>query len=336
MPARPDSRVTSVDVARAAGCSQSTVSLVLSGKATGRVSEATAEGVRRAARELGYRPNVAARALRSGAARAIGLVVRDVTNPFFARVLRGAQHAARETGHAVALIEASGDEAAGDPLPAGAVDGFLFFAEPPPPSVRRDPHVRSVLVETSSDDVPFVRLDVEAGVTAAVEHLLALGHRRIGHLRAAVDVETFRRRILAAEAALRAAGLDPAAQPWAAADVGFAPARVGARSLLDRPASERPTALLCDDDLMAGGAYLAARDLGLTIPGDVAVVGFDDLDYTVVLDPPLTTVRADAEDLGAQAFEVLAELLAGGAPASRVLAVELVERGSTVPLSRAR
>jgi DNA-binding LacI/PurR family transcriptional regulator len=87
---------------------------------------------------------------------------------------------------------------------------------------------------------------------------------------------------------------------------------------------------------MAGGAYLAARDLGLAIPGDVAIVGFDDLDYTVVLDPPLTTVRADAEDLGAQAFEVLAELLAGGAPASRVLAVELVVRGSTVSPSQAR
>jgi DNA-binding LacI/PurR family transcriptional regulator len=326
--------VTSVDVARAAGCSQSTVSLVLSGKAGGRVSEATADGVRRAAHDLGYRPNVAARALRSGAARAIGLVVRDVTNPFFARVLRGAQHAARETGHAVALIEATDDGAEVEALPAGAVDGFLFFAKEPPPAARRDPHLRSVLVEAASEDVPFVRLDVEAGVTAAVEHLLALGHRRIGHLRAAVDVETFRLRASAVAAALGAAGLDPADQPWTAADVAFGSAREGALRLLRAP--QPPTALLCDDDLMAGGAYLAARDLGLAIPGDVAIVGFDDLDYTVVLDPPLTTVRADAEDLGAQAFEVLAELLAGGAPASRVLAVELVVRGSTVSPSQAR
>jgi DNA-binding LacI/PurR family transcriptional regulator len=336
VPARPDSRVTSVDVARAAGCSQSTVSLVLSGKSGGRVSESTAQSVRSAARELGYRPNVAARALRSGAARAVGLVVPDVTNPFFSRVLRGAQRAARETGHAVALIEATYDETDVDALPAGAVDGFLFFAREPPPSIRRDPHVRSVLVETTSDDVAFVRLDVEAGATAAAEHLLALGHRRIGHLRAAVDEETFHLRASAIAAALRAAGLDAGEQPWAQADVGFEPARVGARSLLDRPAAERPTALLCDDDLMAGGAYLAARDLGLAIPGDVAIVGFDDLDFTVVLDPPLTTVRADAEDLGAQAFEVLAELMAGGAPVSRVLAVELVVRGSTVSHSQAR
>ncbi|MEA2303554.1 MAG: LacI family transcriptional regulator, repressor for deo operon, udp, cdd, tsx, nupC, and nupG [Solirubrobacteraceae bacterium] len=334
MPARPDSRVTSVDVARAAGCSQSTVSLVLSGKAGGRVSDATADSVRRVARELGYRPNVAARTLRSGAARAVGLVVPDVTNPFFARVLRGAQHAARETGHAVALIEATYDETDADALPAGAVDGFLFFAREPPASVRRDPHLRSVLVETTSDDVAFVRLDVEAGATAAAEHLLALGHRRIGHLRAAVDEETFHLRASGIAAALGAAGLDPADQPWTEADVAFQSAREGGLRLLGT--ADPPTALLCDDDLMAGGAYLAARDLGLAIPGDVAIVGFDDLDFTVVLDPPLTTVHADAEDLGAQAFEVLAELMAGGSPASRVLAVQLVVRGSTVSPSQAR
>jgi DNA-binding LacI/PurR family transcriptional regulator len=287
--------------------------------------------VRRAARELGYRPNAAARALRSGAAGAIGLVVPDVTNPFFARVLRGAHRAAQRTGHIVALIEAGRDGAGLESLPAGAVDGFLFFAQLPPAAVLGDPHIRAVLVESSSDAVPFVRLDVEAGATAAVEHLVGLGHRRIGHLRAAVDEETFRRRAGAIAVALRAAGLDPDAQPAAAADVGFESARRGARVLLE--AGDPPTALLCDDDLMAGGAYLAARDLGRDIPGDVAVVGFDDLDYAVVLDPPLTTVRADAEDLGAQAFELLAELLAGRDARSRVLEVELVPRGSTVPLA---
>jgi LacI family transcriptional regulator, repressor for deo operon, udp, cdd, tsx, nupC, and nupG len=334
VPDRPHTRVTSVDVAREAGCSQSTVSLVLSGKASGRVSDATADSVRRAARELGYRPNVAARALRSGATRAVGLVVPDVTNPFFARVLRGAQRAARETGHAVALLETPGAEAAGEPLPSGAVDGFLFFAAEPPPSVRRDPHLRSVVVDATSDEVPFVRLDVETGTTAAVEHLLALGHRRIGHVRADVDEETFRARRRALARTLRAAGEDPADHPSAAAEVGFQTARVAARELL--AADPRPTALLCDDDLMAGGAYLAARELGLAIPGDVAIVGFDDLDFAVVLDPPLTTVRADAEDLGAQAFEVLAELLAGGAPSSRILGVELVVRDSTGPPGKSR
>ena len=130
------SEVTSVDVAREAGVSQATVSLVMSGKAAGRISEATAESVRRCAKELGYRPNVAARALRSGAAAAIGLVVADVTHPFFGRTLRGAQRAAREAGHAVVLIDAAYSETGGegsiDALPAGVIDGFVFFHTPPP------------------------------------------------------------------------------------------------------------------------------------------------------------------------------------------------------------
>ena len=101
--------VTSVDVARRAGVSQSTVSLVFSGKGPGRVSEATQERVRRCARELGYRPNVAAQALRLGHSRAVALLVPDVTNPFFSRVLRGAQRAAQAAGYTVALVDTAND-----------------------------------------------------------------------------------------------------------------------------------------------------------------------------------------------------------------------------------
>jgi len=112
-PMSDNNRVTSVDVARRCGVSQSTVSLVLSGKGAGRVSERTAVAVRTAAEELGYRPNAAARALKTGAARTIVLVVPDVTNPFFGAVLRGAQSAAREAGYAVALVDTANDRAYG-------------------------------------------------------------------------------------------------------------------------------------------------------------------------------------------------------------------------------
>ena len=104
-------RVTSVDVARRAGVSQSTVSLVLSGKAAGRISARTEEAVRAAAQELGYRPNVAARALRTGVARSVALVVPDITNPFFGRVLRGAQRAAQSAGYTVVLVDIGNDRA---------------------------------------------------------------------------------------------------------------------------------------------------------------------------------------------------------------------------------
>src|SRR5215210_5063186 len=131
----PSRNVTSIDVARRAGVSQTTVSLVLSGKAAGRISEATQQTVQRAAADLGYRPNAAARALRSGVSATVGLVVSDVTHPFFGLTLRGAHNAAREAGHVVVLIDddyGTRGETAIEALQHGAIDGFVFFAAEPP------------------------------------------------------------------------------------------------------------------------------------------------------------------------------------------------------------
>jgi DNA-binding LacI/PurR family transcriptional regulator len=315
-------------VARRAGVSQSTVSLVLSGKSAGRISARTEEAVRRAAEELGYRPNVAARALRTGAARTVGLVVTDVTHPFFGLVLRGAQRAAWRAGYAVALVDVANDpdreRASFEALRAGPVDGFLFFTVEPPE--RSGEHV--VAIEVSPPGMSFVRLDTERGTDLAVGHLLELGHRRIGHLASDIDAETFqirRERILAM---LGAAGLEPG--PHAAAPFRFDAAGRAALALLDAP--EPPTAVYCDDDILAGGIYLAARERGLRIPDDISVVGFDDLPFARVFEPPLTTIAIDGEELGATAFEVLAALMAGEpAPPGRILPVELVVRGSTAP-----
>src|SRR5918998_734255 len=189
-------RVTSVDVARHAGVSQSTVSLVFSGKGSGRVSEATQERVRRAARELGYRPNVAAQALRLGSSRAVALLVPDITNPFFSRVLRGAQRAAQEAGYTVALVDTGNDrrwEAQSfEALRAGPVDGYLLFEVMPPEALASDNAV--VAIESEVEDRPSVRFDAEAGATAAFRHLLHVGHRRIGHPPPALHAATFQNR----------------------------------------------------------------------------------------------------------------------------------------------
>lgn len=322
--ARGESRVTSVDVARRAGVSQSTVSLVLCGKAAGRISERTEAAVRRAAEELGYRPNVAARALRTGTARTVGLVVTDVTHPFFGHVMRGVQDAAWDAGYTVALVDVGGrserQTASFEALRAGPADGFLFFTVDPPRATGE--HV--VAIEVAPPGLAHVRLDVEGGVDLALGHLLELGHQRIGHLASSIDAETFRIR----RERLTAAGLGD--MPRASAAFRFDDARRAGLELLDAP--ERPTALFCDDDILAGGLYLAARERGVRIPADVSVVGFDDLAFAPVLEPPLTTVGTDPEALGARAFEVLAALMAGEpAPPGVTLAVELVVRGSTAP-----
>src|SRR3954454_11688216 len=321
-------RVTSVDVARHAGVSQSTVSLVFSGKGPGRVSEATQERVRRTARELGYRPNVAAQALRLGTSRAVALLVPDVTNPFFSRVLRGAQRAAAAAGYTVALVDTANDrrwEAQSfEALRAGPVDGYLLFEVSSPEALG--PDVAVVLMEAEAPGKPSVRFDAEAGAASAFEHLVELGHRRIAHLAAAFDAPTFHLREAARRRVLAQAGIDPDAQPRALTPITIDDARDVALVLLDA----EPTALMCDDDILAAGAYLAAGERGLDIPSDLSVIGFDDMDFARVLSPPLTTVALDAEQLGASSFELLEARMAGKRVRRRVvLPAELLVRGST-------
>jgi DNA-binding LacI/PurR family transcriptional regulator len=317
-----------VDVARRVGVSQSTVSLVFSGKGAGRVSEATQERVRQAARELGYRPNVAAQALRLGSSRAVALLVPDVTNPFFSRVLRGAQRSAQAAGYTVALVDTANDrrweEQSFEALRAGPVDGYLLFEVAAPEALG--PDTPAVLMETEARGRPSVRFDAEAGASAAVTHLVELGHRRIGHLAAAFDAPTFHLREAAWRRVLAEAGIDPDEQPRALTPIDIDSARAAAGPLLD----ERPTAVFCDDDVIAAGLYLAARERGLKVPRDLSVIGFDDMDFARVLEPPLTTVALDAELLGASSFELLEATMAGRRTRRRVvLPAELLVRGST-------
>jgi DNA-binding LacI/PurR family transcriptional regulator len=298
-------RVTSVDVARCADVSQSTVSLVFSGKGRGRVSEATEERVRRCARELGYRPNVAAQALRLGASRAVALLVPDMTNPFFS----GAQRAAAAAGYVVILVDTQNDRhwesQSFEALRSGPVDGYLLFEVTAPDALGPDENV--VMMETEEPRRPSVRFDGGGGSAAAFQHLVDLGHRRIGHLAAAFRALTFQHREQSRVRVLGEAGLDPAAQPRVLTPISIEDARTNGLLLLD----EKPTAVFCDDDVIAAGMYLAARERGLRIPEDLSVVGFDDMDFARVLSPPLTTVALDAELLGETSFELLEKRLSG-------------------------
>jgi DNA-binding LacI/PurR family transcriptional regulator len=306
------------------------VSLVLSGKSAGRISARTEAAVRRAADELGYRPNVAARALRTGAARSVGLVVPDVTHPFFGLTMRGAQEAAWSAGYAVALVDVPLDrplEAPLEALRAGPADGFIYFSVEPPE--RRPGGERIVVIEAEAEGVPWVSLDTAGGTDAALGHLIELGHRRIGQLGSRVRYPTFQIRTARWRAALESVGVEPSSDLWAGSGFDFDDAARAAGELLG--ADDPPTAIVCDDDILAGGVYLAARSRGLRIPEDVSVVGFDDLPFARVLAPGLTTVSADARRLGAVAFEALAAVIAGEEVAGQTLPVQLVVRESTAP-----
>ena len=292
------------------------------------MSEATAERVRECARELGYRPNVAAQALRLGASRAVALLVPDMTNPFFSRVLRGAQRAAAAAGYIVILVDTQNDRhwesQSFEALRAGPVDGYLLFEVTAPEALDADDNV--VLMETEAPRRPSVRFDGEGGAAAAFEHLVELGHRRIGHLAAAFRALTFQHREQARRRVLQAAGVDPDEQPRVLTPISIEDARVNAGPLLD----QEPTAVFCDDDVIAAGLYLAARERGLKVPDQLSIIGFDDMDFARVLEPPLTTVALDAELLGSTSFELLEMRIKGRRTRKQiVLTADLLVRGST-------
>jgi LacI family repressor for deo operon, udp, cdd, tsx, nupC, and nupG len=329
-------RVTSHEVAARAGVSQSTVSLVLSGKARGRVSPALQRRVTDAAQALRYRPHESARTLRSGRARAIGLLVPDVTNPFLGRVLRGAQQAAREDRYTVALVEPGRERdwqlESMQTLRAGAVDGLVLFVVEPPPGPERDLLGPLVTVDAERAGVPAVVLDVAGGADAALQHLAGLGHTRIGHLAADIPSGTFRVRRDRWAHALERLGVPPGERREERAEFALSPAREAGRALLER--TPRPTAVFCDDDLLAAALSVAAAELGLRVPADLSIVGFAGTFLSEIPTPAITTVAAPAEEMGAAAIRTLLAAIDGRpVPERTVLPVELVVRGSTGPPS---
>lgn len=333
-------RPTSRDVARAAGVSQATVSLVLGGKWRGRVSERTADTVREAAGELGYRPNLAARNLRLGRTRTALLVVPALTHEYFARVYSGAARVAAEHGFGVVLYPSpEGVGPARDPFGSAraAIDGVIASSMAADALAGiadggRDGGLPLVMLDSdpaAPGGAPTVNLAVADGIRQVTRHLLALGHRRFTHLASEVDAWTFRVRARTVAAELgRVPGAVLLHTERSALDV--APAREAALRALARP-GPRPTALICDSDVLAAGACKAARGLGLDIPGELSVSGFDDLSLATAIDPELTTVRLPAEEVGAGGMTALLALLEGATATGGELPVELVVRASTGP-----
>lgn len=332
-------RVTTHDVAKRAGVSQPTVSLVLSRNATARVSAETRERVLEAARELGYVPNVVARSLVRSRSYAIGVIVPDLRNPFFAEVVSGAERVVSEAGYAVLLCETR--EIPRDrhiqALLERQVDGMMMDAigasSLPQAMVAG---VNLVLIDEPPDRWPGVASDAIGAGRLAAEHLLQLGHRRFGFLGPATNVHAIRMRERGFTQALAAQGIgiDSAALRRVAATP--AGGQAGMRALLNQ--KQRPTAVFCINDLVAAGALKVCSHERVRVPEDISIVGCEDIELASLLMPELTTIAIPARELGARAARMLLQALEGGGDDTRTpprqrrtIASRLVVRGTTAP-----
>ena len=330
------------DVARLAGVSVTTVSHVLNDTPHTRVADDTRARVRQAAKSLGYGPNRMAQALRTNRSGLIGLLSEDIaTTPHAGRIILGAQNAAREHDLTLVIINTerdSGGNAHRDDVQAlidRQVDAVLYATmyhrQVSLPDLEGLP---AVLIDSTDRDgiVPAVVPDEVSGAVAAVTHLVTAGHTRIGFLNNDDDVPATHGRLAGYKQVLHEHDIpfDETLVAYAASET--LPGYELAREILSR--KDRPTALFCYNDRMAMGAYRAATELGLSIPNDLSIVGFDNQELIAAnLFPGLTTVALPHYEMGSWAVHrILDDIENPGAPAVQTqLDCPLIERGSLGP-----
>ena len=307
-------RVGIKDVAAEAGVSVTTVSHVLNDVDFLRASEETRQRVKDAAKRLGYGPNRMARGLRMQRSEMIGLLSEEIaTTPHAGRIILGAQNAARRHGLTLVIINTERDDvaASASALLRQQVDGVLYATMyhreiTPPAELEGTP---TVVID--STDVtgkhPAVAPDERGGALAAMGELLAHGHRRIAFLNNVDDVPATRERLAGYRQALKEAGI-AVKRSWVRSALSESSGGYeAARAVLSAP--DRPSALFCYNDRMAMGAYRAAAELGLQIPTDVSIVGFDNQEIIADgLYPSLTTIALPHYEMGQWALERLVQL----------------------------
>lgn len=319
-------RVTLKEVAKAAGVSLASASYAING--AGSVGEATREHVVKVAAELGYRPNQSAKAMKTGKTGAIGLILPDLTNPFFPSLAQVVIQAARAHGYSVFLTDTEGSAAAEERavnlMIDHGVDGVVWFPiADDGPVGKLIEGVPAVVLDRNLAGYDVIQADYAEGGRLAAEHLLDAGHVRIGVISGPFAASSARQRADAAIARVRERG-ELAWHVHNAYSVDLEPEV--ARALEQRAA----TAVIAGADLIAIGAMRHIRSMGLSVPDDVSVVGFDDIPWAQLHTPPLTTIDMPVEDMAAAAVETLIRRMgARGEPRRRVVFnVELIARDS--------
>jgi Transcriptional regulators len=320
-------------VAEAAGVSRATVSRTFNRPEL--LNAETIEKVRAAAKRLGYVPNQVARALSTGRAGNISLIVPDIANPFFPPLIRAAQARAEEFGFAVFLGDSDEKPEREDVLltkMAAQVEGFVLASSRLEESRVRIHAKRRpiVLINRDIESLPRITMDASKGIAAALTHLADLGHRHIAYVSGPQASWANQQRHAAAIAMAKNHGMALIVVP------ANLPTYEAGRRVAQDIARTSVTAAIAFDDLVAQGVMAGLADLGLRVPDDMSVVGFDDV-LAPTTYPPLTTVAAHSAEIGRQAVELLVSVLNGGRNiADRIIIpTELVIRATTtVPAHR--
>lgn len=323
-------RVTIHDVAARAGVSHQTVSRVINQHAL--VSEAARARVLQAMRELDYSPNAAARSLAAGRSRLLGVLLADVYNPFWGAILHGIEDMAYDAGYSVITCNIGVYDPQRESIyvrvlreqrVAGVVVGGGGGLRDLQSLTQSGIQVASV--DQRRPGVDSVLLDNAAAAALAVDHLLGLGHRRIGLITGQLAHDSGRGRLVGYRRALRRAGIPPVRDLQAAVPYTEVAAVEAAQSMLSR--TDRPTALIAASNDLAIGALRAAASLGLRIPDDLALVGFDELTWTSSLLSTITTVVQPGRALGSAACRLVLDRLGGrysGPPRRLLLPARLI------------
>jgi LacI family transcriptional regulator len=310
-------RATIAEVAAAAGVSKATVSRVLSGNHK-YLKPQTRARVEKAIRELQYRPSSVARSLTSKRTHTVGVLVADISNPFYPDVFHGIEDSALKQNYNVFLCNTNYDLARGgtyiQSLIDKRVDGILImtssFSAEWLVELERSSVPVIVLdweVQTRGGNVSAISVDFQRGIQAAAEHLYALGHRRFAHVCGPIQLQTSRDRRDAFLQALAGLGLEPADVTIVDGNLRIDGGRQALAQLL--AAEPRPTAVFAANDMTAVGMLLEARSLGVRVPEMLSIVGLDDIWLAAQSDPPLTTVALPRYEIGLLAMRMLFDLL---------------------------
>ncbi len=326
------------DVAARAGVSTTTVSHVVN--QTRKVDPDTAARVEAAIEELGYRPNALARSMRRGRTQTVGIILPDISNPFFGDLARSVEDHMFEAGYSTIICNSDGDERKEttylDVLLSKKVDGLLLVAASQPSEhLRRlvESGPPTIVVDRELGDLPVPQVLVEnhRGGYLAGRHLLELGHTRIGVIAGPGGTGTSARRLEGFRGAIDEAGVDIPEERIFRGDFRAASGRAALEAWLR--GGSLPSAVFAENDLMAVGALSAAHAAAIDVPRDLSVVGFDGIAFGADVTPPLTTVAQSTNDVAAAAVEMLFERLRDGEATPRrvELPVALLVRGSSGP-----